>query len=337
MRTAGSIFIGVVLGVTATLLAPPVRADAGSDAEVLITKGVELREKGRDDEALAVFRQALAKAPSARARAQVGLAEQALGMWVLAETDLSQALAAEADPWIARNKAALEGALGVVRRRITTLEVRGADNAEVFVDGVKLGTGAGPFRIEAGRRTLEVRAAGFQPTTRMVELPPGGVARETVTLVPVSVSKPADGTPLSGPGGVNAPEDRPHPGQDPGASQRLLGWAFVGTGAALLATGAVGLVIRKGIIDDYNRTCPGLGVEQPASCNDQVSSASTWLTISILTLVGGGVFAAGGVVLVAAAPSAATSADPPAKSTAGAPPRLACSPTAGGIACAGAF
>ena len=314
------------------LAAPAARADAASDADALIGKGVELREKGRDDEALTVFRQALAKSPSPRARAQVGLAEQALGMWVLAETDISAALAAEGDPWIAKNKSALEGALTVVRRRITTLEVRGAEHAEVYVDGAKLGSGAGPFRVEAGKRTLEVRATGFQPTTRMVELPPGGIARETVTLVAV----PADAAPEPVTSPRAAPiSDEQRPSGDPGSGQRLLGWAFVGTGAALLATGAVGLVVRKGIIDDYNATCPGLGVDQPASCDDQVSSSRTWLTVSILTLVGGGVFAAGGVVLVAAAPSAA-SADP-AKSTSAARPRLACAPSAGGIACAGTF
>lgn len=334
MRNAGSISIAVAFILGATLVAPVAYADAASESEALIAKGIELREKGRDDEALAIFRQALAKSPSARARAQVGLAEQALGMWVLAEADLSAALASEGDPWIAKNKGPLEGALGVVRRRITTLEVRGAENADVYIDGVKLGAGAGPFRVEAGKRTLEVRADGFQSTTRMVELPPGGIARETVTLVAVSPASAAaqGGTPPARP--VVNTEER-HGSEDPGAGQRLLGWAFVGTGAALLATGGVGLVVRKGIIDDYNATCPGLGVDQPASCDDQVSSSRTWLTVSILTLVGGGVFAAGGVVLVAAAPSAEGAR---AKSTAASrPPRLACTPSAGGIACSGTF
>ncbi|MBX3225268.1 MAG: hypothetical protein KF795_32485 [Labilithrix sp.] len=335
MRTTRSRLIAVAVLAGAALLAPAARADAQGEADALIAKGVELREKGRDDEALTVFRQALAKAASARARAQVGLAEQALGMWVLAEADLAAALATDGDPWIAKNRGALEGALGVVRKRITTLEVRGAEAAEVYLDGVRVGAGAGPFRVEAGKRTLEVRASGFQSTTRAVELPPGGMARETVTLVPVPGSSAPDG-PADTRGAPADTRGRP-PAEDPGAGQRLLGWAFVGTGAALLATGGVGLVVRKGIIDDYNATCPGLGVDQPASCDDQVSSSRTWLTLSILTLVGGGVFAAGGIVLVAAAPSA----DGSAKSTAGAGGRLACSPTGapGGVAlaCAGRF
>lgn len=334
MRAKGSRLIAVAALAVAVLGGPRARADASSEADALIAKGVDLREKGRDDEALAVFRQAFAKSASARARAQIGLAEQALGMWVLAEADLSAALAATDDPWIAKNRAALDGALGVVRKRIATLEVRGAEAAEVYLDGVRIGAGAGPFRVEAGRRTLEVRASGFQSTTRAVELPPGGVARETVTLVATpSASSPRDVAPEARGGPA---EDRSRsPAADTGSAQRLLGWAFVGTGAALLATGGVGLLVRKGIIDDYNATCPGLGVDQPASCDDQVSSSRTWLTVSILTLVGGGVFAAGGVVLVAAAPSSDGGASSRGAS------RLACAPSGapGGmaLACAGRF
>ena len=49
---------------------------------------------------------------------------------------------------------------------------------------MRLGTTPGPFRVEAGKRTLEIRARGFVSTTRAVEIPGAGTARETVTLVP---------------------------------------------------------------------------------------------------------------------------------------------------------
>lgn len=279
-------------------------ARADDDAETLIARGVELREKGKDDEALVVFKQAYAKTPSPRARAQVALAEQALGMWVAAETDLVAALASEADPWIAKNRAALDGALGVIRRHIGSLEVRGADGAEIRVDGVLVGVASAgtPLRVEAGRRTVEVRSKGHHPTTRAVEVPAGGVARETVSLVAMSkddANLAANGG-GSGPGGGNAMRVD----DDPGRAQRVLGWAFVGVGGALLATGAVGLLIRKNIVDDYNVNCPGLGAAQPADCEDKVDSSRTWNTVSIVSLVAGGVFAIGGVALMVTAPSA---------------------------------
>lgn len=275
-------------------------ARADDDAETLIARGVELREKGKDEEALVIFKKAYAKTPSPRARAQVALAEQALGMWVAAETDLVAALATESDPWIAKNRAALDGALGVIRRHIGSLEVRGADGAEILVDGAPVGVAApgASFRVEAGRRTIEVRSKGHHATTRAVEVPAGGVARETISLVAISNDDGNGGRGGAGGGGPMRVDD------DPGRAQRVLGWAFVGVGGALLATGAVGLLIRKNIVDDYNVNCPGLGAAQPASCEDKVDSARTWNTVSIISLVAGGVFAIGGVALMVTAPSA---------------------------------
>jgi hypothetical protein len=284
-------------------LARTARAAGGDDdAEALIARGIELREKGKDDEALALFKSAYAKSPTPRARAQVALAEQALGLWVAAESDLVAALAAEADPWITKNRSALEGALAVVRRRVGSLEVRGTEGAEVLLDGVSLGTlpPPAPFRVEAGRRTLELRANGFHSTTRAIEVPPGGVARETVSLVALA---PGDAPGRSGLGG-----ETPGAGVDGGRTQRLLGWVFAGTGGALLATGAVGMIVRQGIADDYNATCPGLGAVQSGECEQKIDSARTWLTVSIVSLVAGGVFAIGGVTL---ALTAASGAPPP--------------------------
>src|SRR6185295_1879926 len=137
----------------------------GDDADGYIAKGIEARERGRDAEALGLFKKAFAIAPTPRARAQVALAEQALGMWADAERDLTAALATAGDAWIAKNRVALDGALATIRRHLGDLEVRGPDAAEVYLDGLRLGTTPGPFRVEAGRRTLEVRARGFVSTT----------------------------------------------------------------------------------------------------------------------------------------------------------------------------
>lgn len=294
----------------ALLVVGVARADASSDAEALISRGLELREKGKDDEALGLFRQAQQKAPSPRARAQVALAEQALGMWVPAETDLRAAMANESDPWISKNRAALDGALGVIRKHIASLEVRGAEKADVYIDGQRLGSGAGPYRVEAGRRTLEVRAPGYQPTSRAVELPAGGIARESVQLVAAPVVSPVK------------PDAGPKRPDDPGRGQRLLGWVFVGAGAALLATGGASLLVRKGYVDDYNAsTCPGVGREQPQSCQDQVDASRTWMTVALVSLIAGGASVIGGGVIIGTAPKAISTA------------RLACGP----FGCVGTF
>ncbi len=62
---------------------------AAADESDLVERGIELRIQHRDDEALALFRRAYEATPKPRTRAQIGLAEQALGSWVSAEVDLS--------------------------------------------------------------------------------------------------------------------------------------------------------------------------------------------------------------------------------------------------------
>ena len=327
---AALLFFGAVTAHRGRAFAAPEDAEA----EALITRGIDLREHGKDDEALAVFKKALAKSPSPRARAQVALAEQALGLWIAAESDLVLALAAESDAWIVKNRGAIEGALGVVRRHIGSLEVRGTEGAEVMLDGVRLGVlpAGNAFRVEAGRRTLELRAKGFHPSARTIEVPAGGVARETVMLVALT-AEVASGANGGSPRGPGAARD-----SDPGRGQRVLGWVFAGTGGALLVTGGVGMLARKGIVDDYNDRCPGLGAAQPSDCDGKIDSARTWLTVAIVSFIAGGAFTLGGITLALTAPRAGAGASAP-RAPGGV--RVGCAPSSerGGasLACSGSF
>src|SRR5215471_3743382 len=88
----------------ALVVAQPAMAE---DAEALVKRGVELRKKGHDREALAEFQKALAIRETPRVLAQIGLAEYALGLWLPAEEHLNGALHHPSDPWIQRNRAAL--------------------------------------------------------------------------------------------------------------------------------------------------------------------------------------------------------------------------------------
>lgn len=303
--------------------APAARAE---DAESLVTRGLELRVQGKDDQALVLFKRADELAPSPRTRAQVALAEQALGIWVPAEAHLSAALAAKGDAWIEKNRAALAGALDVVKQHVGTLEVLGgAPGAEVVVDGAPVGVlpMTAPWRIEVGRRSLEIRARGYHSASRATEIVAGRTTRETIELVREE-ARPAPAA------GGSPPTTHIVMQPDPGSTQRTVGWIGVGTGAALLATGVIGLVARQSAVSSYNddAACPGRGsAQQPTSCQDYVSSANSWRTISIIGFIGGGVLSAGGIVLVATAPSA--------KPTTLA--RAACGPAGLGLGCVGEF
>src|SRR5262249_56806117 len=60
-------------------------ASAAETSNDIVARGVELRKKGRDAEALSEFKRALAIDKAPRTQAQVALAEQALGPRVAAE------------------------------------------------------------------------------------------------------------------------------------------------------------------------------------------------------------------------------------------------------------
>ena len=342
----GSQLAALGIALAALTAAPSVRAQSAAEADKAIAHGVELREKGKDEEALDEFRRAYSLQPSPKARAQMALAEQALGMWVLAEDHLREALRSVEDPFVAKHKAALTAALGTIGLHLGSLEIRGeAPGAEVFIDGAKAGTlpFREPKRVEAGMRNLEVRSAGFYPVSRVVRVPAGETARETIELHAQRPNDaPVDKPPVPAAGGTPPPErdhayawttEPPRPREEGGGGGvRTIGWVFVGTSVALLSMGVVGQFVRQGQIASYNedKSCPGQGsATQPPACADLVRTSQTWNTVSIVGFIGAGVFLSSGVVLVLVGGSSSSSH---AKNTPGSP-QITCGPAG----CAGVF
>lgn len=155
----------------AVLFAAPV-ARAQSAGE-LIDEGLTLREQGRDAEALALFQRAYELEPSGQARAQLGLAHQALAQWVDAYEHVTAALAM-GDPWVARHRATLERSRDTIVPHLARLTVRGPAGAEVSVDGVSRGVlPLDPIALAPGDVTLVVRAQGEPPFERRLTLTAG--------------------------------------------------------------------------------------------------------------------------------------------------------------------
>ncbi len=309
-------------------------ADASTEAEALIAQGIALREQGKDDQALDVFRRAEAKARSPRATAQVALAEQALGMWVLAETHLAAALESKDDPWIGKNRAALEGALATIQQHVGSLDVRAnVDRAEVYVDGALVGTlpRTTPIRVEAGPRKVEVRAPGRYPVSRAVSVSVESMARETFSLAVLPQDAPKDPP--------RAPKEKnggPLVVTESGSPLRTVGWVLFGTGVAAAVFGGASLLIREQQTNRYNdrfdgKTCPGVNMpNQPSSCQEILDAETTWRTVGVASFVGAGVLGASGLALVVFAPS--SKPKPTAVST-------TCAPSLGavGFSCVGRF
>lgn len=280
MRLVASLVLVVVLA--------PARSRA-DELERVYAEGVELRRQHKDLEALERFRQAHALQPSGRTQAQIGFAEQALGRWAAAERDLQAALATPGDPWLEKNRGAIERALAVADEHLGTLQIDGSPpGAEVRVEGVRAGALPldQPLRVPAGLATIEVVAEGHVPALRSVPIVARKMHRERIDLVRLSAAV-----------APTPPEHAPRP-----LDRRLWlgGWLVLGAGAAMLVVGAAGIGVRESAAVRYNSpACAGNGLTFGENCGGLRDTVQLGERLTISGFAIGGVLAVGGVVMLA--------------------------------------
>jgi hypothetical protein len=282
---------------------------SAENPDEMIERGIQLREQGKDDEALGWFKRAYQASPTPRALAQIALAEQALGQWVPAERDLNDALAKASDDWIAKHKTALSGALATIEQHIGDLVLSGGvEGAQVSVDGAKVGTlpAPKPIRLEIGTHTLEIQHASYYPISQPVTIRSDAPARVYVDMHPRAQQ---DGsTPL--PRDVVATTTVPPPvttNPPPSSSspQQTIGIVVAASAGLPLILGIIGIAAHESSVADYNGdpTCPGKEVPvKPPACQSRIDAASTWSAVSVASFIGAGVLAATGVILLLTAP-----------------------------------
>jgi hypothetical protein len=235
---------------TAALLASISLSFAASAAEgspdKLIEQGLHLRRDGKPAEALELFRQAHAIAPSPRTFGQMGLVEASLRQWVDAENHLSLSLANPDDTWVRKNRAFLDEALSLCRQHVGDLVVSGPPGVEVFVAGRSVGTlpAVPALRLAEGTVTVTATAPGSQPFERTVTIQAGVRTPLAISLVPVATAPtPAAAAPT--PSLVPAPiAPAPTAVTAPGAptdQPKSSTWhTWAGIGLAALGAGAIG-------------------------------------------------------------------------------------------------
>jgi len=258
-RASTASWIAALAGIVLSGL-PPVSAQ--ENVETVVREGIELRRQRRDREARDVFERAHALSPSARTRAQIALADQALGDWVAAEVGLEEALAATADPWVSRNEASLRAALERVRAALGTLriELAAGTHADVVLDGQILAPEAirAGVRTPAGAHQLELRAGDRELAEQRVIVPAGseviaklGDAPPSRAPPPVPPAPPVRTTVAQLT--LDSSRARP-PGEllgNPGSAERSdgvprgLGWPAAVLAGGLLTTGVVAHVARE--------------------------------------------------------------------------------------------
>lgn len=283
------------MALAAWLTAPDGAARAADDEEALIRRGVELRKRGDDRAALRELERAYRVARSPRAAAQLGFAEQALGMWPQAETHVSESLRAADDPWINKNRAVVAEALRTIRAHVGRVEIAGGrPRAAVVVNGQRVGTMplAEPVAVSAGPVDIEVRAAGHLPAVKTVNVAAGEYARVSFALVadrpPATTLPPGAPAVLPSPPMVSAaPVAAPGAGADAGRGRRAAALGIGAAGVAALGAGIACTLVGRNKFDAIN--------DDAAADRPYDESNGNWKTYEAAAVA---LYVAGGAALV---------------------------------------
>lgn len=288
--------------------------------EVWIQRGLELRRAHRDAEALVEFERAYASSRSARALAQMALARQALGQWVEAERDLTEALAAADDPWISSRKELLQQSLEAIRDRLAFLVVESnVSPSTLFLNGVPVGElPLPPLRVPAGTVQVEVRTAAHGAAKRALQVKGRTTVVETIHFVTPTATRVAE--PVAAPSVVRpkgaAPLARPDSnrstvaGREAHASartrdlHRALSFGFLGATGVSLGGAVVAQLIRERHVARYNddRRCFYGQLSRDQRCGADRGAAETAETYANLGYVGATAFGAAALTLLLTMP-----------------------------------
>jgi hypothetical protein len=306
--------------VTLIAMAPATSWADDSAGTALLRRGIALRREQRNEEALAEFQAANKLEPSVCAVAQMGLARQALGRWVDAESDLVSALSHADDTWVQKHRAALEEALASVTSELGWLDVAtDAPGAVVVIADRTVPASHGPIRVPVGEIAFEVRAPGYVPAARAAEIHPRTHSQVDLRLTPEqppAAAPPPKASAAPAPPPVAQQEDSRVPGVatrderpasgTPASTESTAAWGGRPYAIGLLIVGGVGMGLGAWFglraIDAENtvasqctaRFCDSVGL---AADHD----ARAWSTASTVSFaLGAGAAAAGGLWLILA-------------------------------------
>jgi hypothetical protein len=273
---SGACAIATALAVL--LSAPSSRAQGADDA---IRRGVELRRQHRDAEALVEFTRAYAATPTPRLRAQIALAEHALGRWRAAEEDLAAALDAETDPWIGANRVALELSRREIASHLATLRVTtNASSARVRINDASPIPLPCSVRVEAGTVALRVETPDAKPLERVRVVQGETLVDEDFTFGALAGARAGPASGVAATSSIGAPPRTLAP-RVPRSDRQSWAWVSLGAAAGPLAFGVVESIVREERVRYWNNEAlcpPGL---KEAVCGAERAGAEQATVLSI--------------------------------------------------------
>lgn len=285
---SASLALVVTLGIGST----PARADSASSFK----EAIELFEAKKCGEALPLFESVVAETGSPNARIYVARCLKQEGRLAEAYEQMRQTVteatqrAETEDKYVpTRDSAAAE--LAMLEPKIGKVVVAVVDppqGTKVYVgsrelEGDQLGV---PVAVMPG--TLDVRAAApdNEPITREIEVQAGKTRTVTLTfeesLAGDSVPAPPKSDDESSGGGMGP--------------LRIAGFVVTGVGLVGVGVGAGLAAKAQSDFDSLDEECGGTTC--PAAEQDRIDSGRTLTTIANVSLIAGGIIAAGGVTMI---------------------------------------
>lgn len=276
-------------------------------------QGRKLYKEGRFDQALPLFRQALAASGSPNARLYVARTLRELGNVTEAYREMKATLddaraKAETDPKYVKTRDSAAAEIALLEPEVGKLVVvvAGAgDDVVLTVDGEPAEVGR-PIVVSPGERVVVAKAPGQAPAEQQVTVAGGETATVALTFpqAPTGGSAPGGGTPSGGPPTVGDGADEPDPGS--GGAVRIAGFVVAGLGVASMVVFGVTAAMAKSDFDTLNEECGGVRCTDPAYA-DTVDSGKAMELASHVTLgVGLAGMVAGGLMIAFGGPDEST-------------------------------
>ena len=289
----------VTIVLALVLAASPVLADDKAEAVALFDDGLKEMKAGNFEKACASFKKSNeiradsgTRGSLARCYEKLDKVASAWKLWTDLATTAPKNLRADA----AANAAKLEPRLP--KYKLVIKLAPGAPKAAITIDGVPVdATPDVAVPLDPGKYTLEATATGYTSWKQEFLVVEG---RTEEITIPVLVKPTATTT-------VQPPRKEPEPIREtPRSKRRPIGFAMLGVGGALVATGTIFGVIARGRYNDAKDLCGGdidvCETSQLSAAQDKVDGARTAGNISTITYIAGGAALVTGIVLIVTAP-----------------------------------
>jgi hypothetical protein len=263
-------------------------------ATLLFDEGVRALDAGRLEEACTKLAKSQELAPSGGTLLALGECNERSGRfasaWVAYRSAAARAAAAgkgDAEQAALDHASQLEPKLA----RLTLKVASPAPNLEILRDnGAVTSSEIGiPVPVDPGIHQIKASAPGLRAWSKQLTIASG-----TSVTVDVPALEPA------------TPDKPPPPPEDTsdGKTQRIVGIAVAGVGAAAVIGGSIFGLLAKSANDDGEATCHGVNKKlcSPAGI-ESIDTANTRATVATVLFIAGGVLVAGGAVLFFTAPN----------------------------------